>query len=31
MSDFIAPKTTGMKDYIGFFAVSAGFNQAAVC
>jgi len=31
MSDFIAPKSSGMKDYIGFFAVSAGFNQDAVC
>lgn len=30
MSDFIAPKSSGMKDYIGFFAVSAGFNQEAV-
>lgn len=26
MSDFIAPKTSGIKDYIGFFAVSAGFK-----
>lgn len=31
MSDFIAPKSSGMKDYIGFFAVSAGFNQDVVC
>jgi len=31
MSDFIAPKSSGMKDYIGFFAVSAGFNQDKVC
>ena len=31
MSDFIAPKKTGMKDYIGFFAVSAGFKQDEVC
>lgn len=31
MSDFIAPKKSGLKDYIGFFAVSAGFNQDAVC
>lgn len=27
MSDFIAPKETGIKDYIGSFAVSAGFKQ----
>jgi len=31
MSDFIAPKTSGVKDYIGFFAVSAGFKQDEVC
>lgn len=31
MSDFIAPKNSGKKDYIGFFAVSAGFNQDKVC
>jgi len=31
MSDFIAPKSSGKKDYLGFFAVSAGFNQEAVC
>lgn len=31
MSDFIAPKASGMKDYIGFFACSAGFNQDEVC
>ena len=30
MSDFIAPKTSGVKDYIGFFAVSAGFKQDEV-
>lgn len=27
MSDFIAPKETGFTDYIGMFAVSAGFKQ----
>ena len=27
MSDFIAPKSSGKKDYIGFFACSAGFGQ----
>jgi 5-methyltetrahydrofolate--homocysteine methyltransferase len=26
MSDFIAPKSTGKTDYIGFFACSAGFG-----
>jgi 5-methyltetrahydrofolate--homocysteine methyltransferase len=26
LSDFIAPKQTGLKDYIGAFAVSGGFN-----
>lgn len=31
MSDFIAPKSSGIKDYIGFFAVSAGFKQDEVC
>jgi len=31
MSDFIAPKTSGKTDYIGFFAASAGFNQDEVC
>ena len=27
MSDFIAPKESGVQDYIGMFAVSAGFKQ----
>jgi len=31
MSDFIAPKASGKTDYIGFFAVSAGFKQEEVC
>ena len=31
MSDFIAPKSSGKKDYIGAFAVSAGFKQEQVC
>jgi 5-methyltetrahydrofolate--homocysteine methyltransferase len=31
MSDFIAPKETGVQDYIGMFAVSAGFRQEIVC
>eukprot|EP00357_Protocruzia_adherens_P031634 CAMPEP_0114982826 /NCGR_PEP_ID=MMETSP0216-20121206/6349_1 /TAXON_ID=223996 /ORGANISM="Protocruzia adherens, Strain Boccale" /LENGTH=1261 /DNA_ID=CAMNT_0002344719 /DNA_START=45 /DNA_END=3830 /DNA_ORIENTATION=+ len=26
MSDFIAPKSAGYKDYVGMFAVSAGFG-----
>jgi 5-methyltetrahydrofolate--homocysteine methyltransferase len=28
LSDFIAPKATGLADYIGGFAVSAGFGEA---
>lgn len=31
MSDFIAPKSSGKTDYIGFFACSAGFNQDSIC
>jgi len=31
MSDFIAPKSSGKKDYIGAFAVSAGFKQEEMC
>jgi len=31
MSDFICPKSAGKTDYIGFFAVSAGFKQDEVC
>ena len=31
MSDFIAPKSSGKLDYIGFFACSAGFKQDEVC
>jgi len=27
MSDFIAPKTSGVKDYIGLFAVTAGIGM----
>eukprot|EP00002_Diphylleia_rotans_P040066 TRINITY_DN941_c0_g1_i6.p1 TRINITY_DN941_c0_g1~~TRINITY_DN941_c0_g1_i6.p1 ORF type:complete len:1259 (-),score=325.91 TRINITY_DN941_c0_g1_i6:453-4229(-) len=26
LSDFVAPKSSGVSDYIGLFAVSAGFN-----
>ncbi|CAH1792878.1 unnamed protein product [Owenia fusiformis] len=31
LSDFIAPKDTGMTDYIGMFAVSAGFGVNDMC
>jgi len=31
MSDFIAPKDSGRKDYIGAFAVSSGFGCEEVC
>merc|ERR1719327_1237481 len=31
MSDFIAPKGSGVQDYIGAFAVSAGFGCEEVC
>jgi 5-methyltetrahydrofolate--homocysteine methyltransferase len=31
MADFIAPKESGVKDYIGMFAVSAGFKQDEAC
>lgn len=31
MSDFIAPKESGVQDYIGMFAVSAGFKQEEIC
>lgn len=31
MSDFIAPKSSGKTDYIGFFACSAGFKQDELC
>ena len=31
MSDFIAPKESGIQDYIGLFAVSAGFRQEEAC
>ena len=26
IADFLAPKESGVKDYMGFFAVSTGFN-----
>lgn len=31
MADFIAPASSGVKDYIGAFAVSAGFGADALC
>jgi len=31
MSDFIAPKASGKADYIGAFAVSAGFGCEEIC
>merc|ERR1712039_186542 len=31
MSDFIAPKATGVTDYVGAFAVSAGFGCEEIC
>ena len=31
MSDFIAPKDSGVQDYIGGFACSAGFKQEELC
>jgi 5-methyltetrahydrofolate--homocysteine methyltransferase len=29
LADFVAPKETGLRDYVGAFAVSAGFGSAA--
>jgi len=31
MGDFIAPKESGIKDYIGMFAVSSGFGCQELC
>merc|ERR1719311_705976 len=31
MSDFIAPKGSGVTDYIGAFAVSCGFGCEEIC
>jgi 5-methyltetrahydrofolate--homocysteine methyltransferase len=31
LSDFIAPKETGLKDYLGMFVTSAGFGLHEVC
>jgi len=30
-ADFVAPLNSGKQDYIGAFAVSAGFGQEEVC
>lgn len=30
MADFIAPAQSGVKDYIGMFAVSAGFREEEI-
>lgn len=30
-ADFIAPKSSGLQDYIGAFAVSTGFGQDELC
>ena len=31
LSDFVAPKSSGIIDYVGMFAVSAGFGSAELC
>ena len=31
LSDFIAPHSSGIKDYIGSFCVSAGFGSDELC
>ena len=31
LSDFVCPKDTGIIDYVGMFAVSAGFGSAELC
>ena len=31
ISDFVAPKESGVEDYIGMFAVSAGFGVKEMC
>jgi 5-methyltetrahydrofolate--homocysteine methyltransferase len=30
MADFIAPQESGVTDYVGMFAVSAGFKQEEI-
>jgi 5-methyltetrahydrofolate--homocysteine methyltransferase len=31
LSDFVAPKETGIKDYVGMFVTSAGFGLHEIC
>jgi 5-methyltetrahydrofolate--homocysteine methyltransferase len=31
LADYIAPKSTGLKDYIGAFAVTSGIGVEAIC
>jgi len=31
LSDFVAPKSAGKKDYMGFFSCSAGHGQEEMC
>ena len=31
ISDFVAPASSGKKDYVGMFAVSAGFGCDELC
>ena len=31
LADFVAPKSTGLRDYLGAFAVTAGIGIEAVC
>lgn len=31
LSDFIAPRESGIEDYIGMFAVSCGFGLDQLC
>ena len=31
LSDFVAPKESGVEDYVGMFAVSAGFGVSELC
>ncbi|MGH9444012.1 MAG: methionine synthase [Thermoanaerobaculia bacterium] len=31
LSDFIAPKSTGLRDFLGLFAVTAGIGAAELC
>jgi cobalamin-dependent methionine synthase I len=31
LADFIAPENSGVDDYVGMFAVSAGFGAEEMC